>query len=187
MEETDEQLVRAYRSGDEAVFTVLVDRYMKHLYHFVLQFVNDPATAEDIVQETFVKVWKHLSRFDETKSFKTWIFAIAKNTTYDALKKKKTLPFSLFVDEEGNNTLENRADESPQAEDVLDLEATAEVLKRVLSTIPPLYRSLLVLHYQEYFSLHEIAEILGEPYNTIKSRHQRALRALKKAFPPSAS
>lgn len=187
MEETDEQLVRAYRDGDEGAFTVLVDRYMKHLYHFVLQFVNDPAVAEDIVQETFVKAWKHLSRFEDNKSFKTWIFAIAKNTTYDALKKKKTLPFSLFIDEEGRNTLENTADQSPKVEDMLDLKATAQELTRVLSTLAPLYRSLLVLHYQEYFSLHEIAEILGEPYNTIKSRHQRALQALKKALPTPAS
>lgn len=187
MERTDEQLVAAYLGGDETLFAVLVDRYMKHLYHFVLQFVNDPAVAEDIVQETFVKVWKHLPRFDETKSFKTWIFAIAKNTTYDALKKKKTLPFSLFVDKEGNNTLENRADESLQADDVLDLEATAQELTKALATIAPLYRALLVLHYQEYFSLHEIAEILEEPYNTIKSRHQRALRALKRAFTTPAS
>ncbi len=187
MEETDEQLVQVYLNGDERVFSVLVDRYMKHLYNFVLQFVNDRSVAEDIVQETFVKVWKHLDRFDGAKSFKTWIFAIAKNTTYDVLKKKKTIPFSVFTDEVGNNALENIADKSEKAEDILDRQATAEELTKKLALLTPVYRSLLVLHYQEGFTLHEVSEILQEPYNTIKSRHQRALLALKKTFLPSAS
>lgn len=183
MVETDEQLVRQYRQGDEAVFTVLVDRYMQYLFHFVRQFVNDSAIAEDIVQETFVKVWKNIHRFDESKSFKTWIFAIAKNTAYDFLKKKKSLPFSMFVDDEGRNALENIEDKTVGIETILDQETTAQELSQKLALLTPLYRSILVLHYQEHFSLHEIAHILGEPYNTVKSRHQRALQSLKKTFP----
>lgn len=182
MEETDEQLVRLYLDGNEAVFVVLVDRYMRYLYHFVKQLVSDTALAEDIVQETFVKIWKNLRRFDSTKSFKTWIFAIAKNTAYDALKKKKALPFSLFSDEEGRNMLDNITDERPDAGDVLDQEATARDLAEKLAMLAPIYRSLLSLHYQEHFTLHEIADILGEPYNTVKSRHQRALQSLRATF-----
>ncbi|MBP9727881.1 MAG: sigma-70 family RNA polymerase sigma factor [Candidatus Moranbacteria bacterium] len=187
MNQTDEQLVRAYLDGEETAFTVLVDRYMKHLFHFIRQLVTDSAVAEDIVQETFLKVWKNLHRFDGEKSFKTWIFAIAKNTAYDALKKKKALPFSVFMDEEGKSVLEQVPDKGLGIEEVLDQEATAQELTRKLATLTPLYRTLLVLHYQEYFTLHEIALIFGEPYNTIKSRHQRALRALKEAFLSRAS
>ncbi len=181
-EHSDEQVIAAYRTGDETAFSVLVDRYMNHLYHFVLQFVGDREAAEDIVQESFVKAWKHLSRFDQEKSFKTWLFAIAKNTAYDFLKKKKTLPFSVFENDEGENALENTPGEHEHPEDILDREATAEALEEKLSVLPERYRVLLRLRYQEDFSLHEVATILHEPYNTIKSRHQRALKRLKEAF-----
>lgn len=178
----DEHIVMAYLSGDQEAFSFLVDRYMKHLYNFVFQLVGDRNAAEDIVQETFVKAWRHLSRFDQNKSFKTWIFAIAKNTAYDHLKKKKTLPFSLFENEEGENALENTPVENDHPEDILDREATKEDLEAKLATLAPLYRTILTLHYQEDLSLHEISEILGEPYNTVKSRHQRALKSLRKSF-----
>lgn len=181
-EKSDEELVGRYLGGDQAAFAVLVDRYMRYLYNFVLQLVSDENAAEDIVQETFLKVWKHLSRFDQGKSFKTWIFAIAKNTAYDHLKKKKTLPFSVFENEEGENALENTPAENDHPEDVLDREATTEELDRKLTLLSPAYRSILMMCYRDDLSLHEIADVLGEPYNTIKSRHQRALRSLKQTF-----
>ena len=180
--QSDERMVMAYLAGDQEAFSFLVDRHMKHLYNFVLQLVSDRNAAEDIVQETFVKAWKHLSRFDQSKSFKTWIFAIAKNTAYDHLKRKKTLPFSLFENEEGENVLENTPAENDHPEDILDREATKVELEAKLAALTPLYRTILKLHYQEDLSLHEISEILGEPYNTVKSRHQRALKNLKESF-----
>lgn len=182
MEETDEQLVADYLAGDEAVFALLLDRYMRSLYGFVFQMTRNESAAEDVVQETFIKVWKHLGRFDQKKSFKTWIFAIAKNTAYDFLKKKKTIPFSALQNEEGDSVLENISDGSPHPEDILDREATARDLEEKLATMTPAYRELLRLHYQLGFSLHEVSEVLGEPYNTIKSRHKRALQSLRNAF-----
>ncbi len=182
MEKTDEQLVVAYLAGDDALFPLLVDRYMRSLYGFIFQMIQDDAATEDIIQETFIKVWKHLGRFDQKKSFKTWIFAIAKNTAFDHLKKKKTLPFSLFQNEENGNALENISDGSVHPEEILDREATAQELERKLLLLPPVYRTLLYLHYQQGFSLREIALVLSEPYNTIKSRHGRSLQALKRAF-----
>lgn len=181
-EKRDEELVRRHLDGDQAAFAVLVDRYMRYLYNFVLQLVSDENAAEDIVQETFLKAWKHLSRFDQKKSFKTWIFAIAKNTAYDHLKRKKTIPFSTFENEEGENALENTPAENDHPEDILDREATAEELDQRLSLLSPAYRSILMMRYRDDLSLHEIADVLGESYNTVKSRHQRALRGLKRTF-----
>jgi RNA polymerase sigma-70 factor (ECF subfamily) len=182
VERSDEEVVASYLAGDQAAFSVLVDRYMNHLYNFVLQFVSDRAAAEDIVQDTFVKAWTHLGRFDRKKSFKTWLFAIAKNTAYDFLKKKKTLPFSLFENEEGENVLENTPGNDTDPGDILDREATSQELEVKLGLLSRPYQILLRLRYQEDFSLHEIAHILKEPYNTVKSRHQRALRQLQTVF-----
>ena len=182
MIETDEQLVSAYLRGNDAAFTVLVDRYMKHLYHFARQLVGENQAAEDIVQDTFLKAWKNLKRFDRTKSWKTWIFAIAKNTAYDALKKKKTLPFSSFKNEAGLNMLENTPLDEVHPDELLDRELTVQTLDQGLQQLHPDHRVILVLRYQDDFSLHEIATILKEPYNTVKSRNKRALRSLKQVL-----
>lgn len=182
MPHDDKQLVSDFLSGDDTSFEQLVQKYTSPLYNFIFQFTRDQHGAEDLVQETFIKVWKHIKRFDQKKSFKTWIFTIAKNTTYDYFKKKKSIPFSSFVDEEGKSTLEAVDENTLLPDEILEKAERVEDLERVLEKIPELYRALLVLAYREDFSLMEIASILGEPYNTIKSRHQRAIKLLKEAF-----
>ena len=116
------------------------------------------------------------------RSFKTWIFTIAKNTAYDYFKKKKTIPFSSFLDEEGNNKLENVAEDNILPDEILMEKEKIFELDEKLKEIPEKYRLILVLHYKEDFSLLEISQILKIPYNTIKSSHARALKALQKAF-----
>jgi len=112
MATADEKLVQNYIEGQEKALEALVDRYLRPLYNFVFQLVRDENVTQDIVQEVFVKVWKNASSFDANKKFSTWIFAIAKNTAFDYLKKKKTLPFSFFENEDGNNILDNFEDET---------------------------------------------------------------------------
>ncbi len=182
MERNDEQLIERVLEGDESAFAGLVSAYLPPLYNFLFQMTQDRMTAEDLAQETFLKAWKHLSRFDRDKNFKTWLFAIGKNTAYDFFKKKKALPFSSFEDAEGNNPLENVSEDTILPDELLMREDVAAELDRVLQGIPEHYRTLLHLCYRQDFSLKEIAEILDEPYNTVKSKHTRALKALKKAL-----
>lgn len=194
MEINDKQLIDGYLNGDEAAFNELVKKYLQPVYNFVFQLVKDRLVSEDITQETFVKAWKNLKKFDpqrsrfttlqgrQNKSFKTWIFAIAKNTAFDYFKKKKTVPFASFTDEAGDNKLDNIADDSLALEEILATKEVAEQLAEKLEQIPEPYKIILLLHYKEDFSLPEIATILGAPYNTVKSRHSRALSALKNLF-----
>src|SRR5665647_1906978 len=107
MKKTDEQLVVDFLAGDDESFEELVHRYLKPIYNFLYQFTQDRDSLDDLTQETFVKAWKNIRKFDQDKSFRVWIYAIAKNTAYDFLKKKKTIPFSSFEDEAGNNMMEN--------------------------------------------------------------------------------
>lgn len=159
---TDEQLITNCLKGDEEALEVLIKRYLKPIYSFTFRFVGDGQTAEDITQETFVKVWRNLKKFDKNKKFKTWIFAIAKNTCFDWQKKKKTLPLYFA---------ENIRDPSPVFNEPLD---------RILERLSPQYRMVLFLRYNDHFTFREIAESLGEPINTIKSRHRRGLALLQK-------
>ncbi|MDD3486945.1 MAG: RNA polymerase sigma factor [Candidatus Moranbacteria bacterium] len=169
-------------SSDETAFSEIVDDYLKPIYNFTYRLVGDKDTAEDLTQDTFVKAWKNLDRFDRSKSFKTWLFAIAKNTTYDWFKKKKEISFSCFSDEEGNNPIENISSGEDLPDEILERSGLAEEMEKVLQKLPVHYRAILLLRYKEEFSLHEIAEILDEPYNTVKSRHQRGLGKLREAL-----
>ena len=178
----DNQLISKVLDGDEDGFAEIMKIYLKPIYNFVYRLVNDRDAAEDLTQETFVKVWKNLKIFDQDKNFRTWLFTIAKNTAFDWLKKKKEIPFSTFTDDEGENWLENISSDEILPDEILERENIVEEFEKILEKIPVHYRAILLLHYKEDFSLHEIAEILGEPYNTIKSRHQRGILKLKKAL-----
>jgi len=96
MEKNETELISESLAGDEKAFEELLSPYLQPVYSFVLSLTHDVLMTEDVMQETCIKVWKHLNRFDAKRSFKTWIFAIAKNTAFDALKKKRDLPFSVF-------------------------------------------------------------------------------------------
>ncbi len=180
MQEEDRQLIKEFMGGNDYSFEKILEKYLKPVFNFVYQLVGNFHVAEDLTQETFIKSWKHIKKFDMEKSFKTWIFTIAKNTTYDYFKKKKTVPFSNFIDGEGNNQLENMSDGSILPDEILERKNIAEELEKKINNIPQHYRIILLLHYKEDLSFQEIAEILEKPYNTIKSGHTRALKSLKK-------
>lgn len=179
MESQTSQYIERALLGDDQAFASLVRAYLSPLYSFVFLIARDKDMAEDIVQETWIKAWKHLKRFDQTQSFKTWLYTIAKNTAFDHLKKKKAAPFSLFEDIEGNVPFEKDLAEAPDVLERLSQAEALQVLDQVLDEMSPLYRTLLVLIYREDFDLREAATVLGEPYNTVKSRHQRALQKLR--------
>lgn len=180
MNNDDNQLIKSFLSGNEKIFEKILEKYLKPVYNFLRTFVNDSDALDDLTQVTFIKAWKNLKSFDTEKNFKTWLFTIAKNTAYDFFKKKKTIPFSSFLNEDGDNILENI-----KAEDILPLEILEkaereQIFEKKLTQLPTDYRSLLMLRYKEDFSLQEISKILDISYNTIKSRHIRALSKFKK-------
>ncbi len=177
---SDEQLVVNFRAGNESALKELIDRYLKPLYNFTFQLVRDENVAQDLVQEVFVKMWKHLASFDQNKKFSTWLYAIAKNTAYDWLKKKKALPFSVFESADGSNFLEIIEDQnfsnSTQLWQQMD---NAQDAQQFLDALSPEMKTIFLLHFQQGFSLAEIAEILGTPTNTVKSQFRRTLLSLR--------
>jgi len=187
---SDEILTRKYLQGDEKSLEVLISTYLKPIYSFVYRYVGNGQEAEDITQEVFVRAWRNLKKpalslskgFDPKKgSFKTWIFSIAKNASLDYLKKKKAIPFSEFDTEEGGNRLtDTLADTSPLPQELLEKASMAQMLTSAMEKLSPKYRMVLFLRYNDHFNFREIAEIFGEPLNTIKSRHQRAILLLRK-------
>jgi len=178
---SDKKLIKQYLHGDEKSLGFLIKCYLKPIYNFVYRYVSEAASAEDITQETFVKVWKNLNKFDQRKHFKTWIFCLAKNTAIDFLRKKKEIPFSEFEDSAGNNFLvENLRNDALLPEAILEQQDLAAVLSVVLKRLAPLYRTVLFLRHNDHSTFREIADQLGEPLNTVKSRYRRAIIALRR-------
>jgi len=178
---SDEQLVHDYlKHKDEKSLEILIARYLKPIYGFVYKYTNLLNEAEDITQEVFIKVWRNLKKFDQNKSFKTWLFQIAKNTAIDFLRQKKNIPFSEFDNEHGENQLTNTLiDQNPLPNRIFDQKNLAERLSAAIDKLSEKYRQVLHLRYNDQFTFQEIAETLNEPLDTVKSRHYRALIALK--------
>lgn len=183
MEKTDQQLITDFLAGDDASFEILVKRHLQAVYAFLYRLTGgDKALSDDLTQVAFLKAWKNIKKFDREKSFKTWIFAIAKNCARDAWKKKKTTPFSFFENSEGYNSLDEIAEEKPLPDEILERVESVSELEEKLKKLPRKYQTILFLRYRDDLSLSEIAKILNAPYSSVKSQHQRAILALKKEF-----
>ena len=181
MERTDAEIIQATIDGDTGAFSVLVERYSRDVYGFAFFMAKDKSDAEDITQETFVKVWKNLKKFKPEQRFKSWLLAIARNTTIDYIRKRRHAVFSDFDDEEGSNVIvETLADEERLADEVAELAESAEHTAEAVKKLPDIYRSVLAFRYEGGLSFEEISKILKKPVNTVKSQHRRALIALRK-------
>jgi len=179
-ERSEKQVIEDYLKGDAESFEVLIERNFKAIYRFIYRYIGSVQDAEDLTQDTFVKALRHFKKFDKEKSFKTWIFRIAKNTCLDFFKKKKSIPFSRFEKENGDNSiLETLADPSLLPNELLEREGLGEALSGAMDKLSPKYRSVLFLRYNDHFNFREISEIFEESIHTIKSRHRRALILLK--------
>lgn len=183
---SDKQLIIDYLNGDKKSLEILIRRYLRPIYSFVYRYVGNAQDAEDITQEVFIKVWRNLKKFDQQKSFKTWIFAITKNASIDFLRKKKTIPFSEFEDNKGKNKLtETLASPLPLPNELIERVDMRHMLNLAMERLSPQYRMVLFLRYNDHFTFREISESLEEPLNTVKSRHRRALIQLKKLISDS--
>lgn len=178
---TDQKLAAEYLLGSDEALDQLIERYLDRIYAFTHRITQNSADARDITQEVLVKVWRKIGSYDSNYAFSTWVFTIAKNSSFDFLRKKKQAVFSDFTNALGENLLEESLeDNSPLLEIVADRKLDKDHLEKVLTKLPIEYRTILSLRYGEGFTLTEIAKIMGKPINTTKSQSRRALLELRK-------
>jgi len=172
----DKELIEKYLKGDEKALEFLISKYLKPLYSFIFGYVQNQQDAEDLTQEIFLKMWRNLKKFKKGKSFKSWLFKIAKNTCFDFLRKKKgNLALNL-------ENLDILADFAPSLIEEVEKENLIEKIKKEIEKLPSKMQKVLDLYYNFGLNFREISEVLGEPVNTIKSRHRRAIYRLKKSI-----
>ncbi len=164
--------------GDQNAFAELVRNYTAQIYNFSYRLCGNVQTAEDVTQETFIKVWKNLKKYDPKQSFRAWIFTIARNTTTDHLRKKTSVPFSN-LDHEDRSFDETIASDDEHVEDHFGKIEDVEYFKILLEKLSPDYQEVLTLYYQNNLTFDEIGAVLGKSINTVKSQHRRALIKLR--------
>jgi RNA polymerase sigma-70 factor (ECF subfamily) len=169
---TDFELYRRFRKGDESAFETLYDKYSVRLYNFALRIVGNTDLAEDIFQETFIRLSR--SDLEERAKLSTWLYRVAANLCYKALRRKKVLGLSEIH-------LRNAADSfDPSAASELLL--LQDRVRGALMKLPDNQRVVLTLKFWEEMTYAEIAEILMCPPGTIKSRTHNALKRLKETL-----
>jgi len=178
---TDEQLVVAYRDGRELALRVLIERYEQELFHFLIRFAGNRASAEDLFQEAFLQVHISAATFDASKRFKPWLFTIAANKARDHLRKQKrrrAAPLSALIDstgESGASFIDLLEADIPLPDDSAEDGEVAELVRSVVGEMPDHLREVLVLAYFHQFAYKEVASMLGIPLGTVKSRLHAAV------------
>ncbi|TFH66137.1 MAG: sigma-70 family RNA polymerase sigma factor [Gemmatimonadales bacterium] len=185
---TDSQVVQQFLDGNARAFGELVDRYDKRLLNFVYRTVGDRERAQDLVQETFVRVYRHLHRFDQTKKFSTWVYTIAGNLAKNELRNRSRNPLVLFQTIKKNWEADHRPleweDPRLRPDDLFRKRHLREMVDNSVAQLPEHHRIVFVLRELEGKSYEEIAEITGCNLGTVKSRLNRARNNFARIIAP---
>lgn len=185
---TDEQLVSAHLQGRAGAFQELYDRYRDRLIHFVTRKTGDPDRAQDLVQEAFIRVTRHLHRFDTSKKFSTWVYTIASNLSKNELRNRSRSPLVLFQKltsgwEDDHRPLQFE-DYSMRPDDLYRKRYLRNLVEEMVKELPEHHRLVFRLRELEGKSYEEIAEITGVNLGTVKSRLHRARNSFAQRIEP---
>lgn len=160
---SDEVLISRIASGDRLAMQVLFARHHVKVYRFVLRLVNNPTTAEDLISEVFLDVWRQASRFEARSQVSTWLLAIARFKALSALRKRP----EEALDDDKAAAIEDSADNPEVTAQKKD---KSEILRKCLEGLSPDHREIIDLVYYHEKSVEEVAEIVGIPEATVKTR-----------------
>ena len=184
----DSAVVTAFLGGEERAFSELVDRYQTRLLNFIYRTIGDRDRAEDLVQEVFIRVYRHLHRFDRSKKFSTWVYTIASNLAKNELRNRSRNPLVLFQTMQGGQDEEDRPlqfeDTTARPDDMYRKRHLRELVEDTVSKLPEHHRQVFVLRELEGKSYEEIAEITACNLGTVKSRLNRARTAFAAIIEP---
>ncbi len=174
----DNELVARFLEGNGLAFPELVRRYQSRLMNFIYRTIGDRDRAEDLVQETFIRVYRHLHRFDQSKKFSTWIYTIASNLAKNELRNRSRNPLVLFQTIKKNWEADHRPlqweDPSHRPDDLFRKRHLRDMVERAVEQLPEHHRAVFVLREMEGKTYEEISEITGVNLGTVKSRLNRA-------------
>ena len=169
---SDADLIRQAQAGDRQAFRIIYERYAHQVYAFLLGLLRDPDLAEDLTQETFVRVWQALPNYREQGYFRAWLFRIARRLAIDAARFQKRHPKTRLWemhDPEAVDPLEH-----------LERQQAVQELMQALETLKEEYRLVLILRFLLDLSVSETATVLGRSQGAVRVLQHRALQALRR-------
>ena len=186
-DDSDEALMARYRQGEVRAFELLLVRHRKPIYNFILRYTMDKALAEDLLQETFLRVIKGSEAYEQQSRFKTWLYTIARNLCVDASRRGKhrkaqSLDAPLDAEEGGATLLDVTADRKAAVDRTVIGKQLGERIQEAVATLVEEQREVFVMREVLNLSFKEIADIVGCPENTVKSRMRYALEKLREAL-----
>ncbi len=183
MEHEGEELARKLRSGDPEIVERLIEQYQYRLFRYLLSLTGNRPNAEDLFQETWLRVLERGHQYNGRWKFESWLFSVARHLAIDSMRRKKAASLDAFADP-GADSGNVAAPREPAAVGAspFDLAAGQEEgarLAAALAQLPAFFREVLVLRFQEDMKLEEIAAVTDAPLSTVKSRLYRGLREFR--------
>ncbi len=180
-------IINRCKQGDLSAFDDLVRAYEKQVYNFAYRLAGNYDDANDIANEAFIKVFNAIDTFRGDANFSTWLFRIITNLYLDERKRSKAhmnIPLDEYIDLDESTVTRQIEDSSPSPQEMLESRERAEVLQSVIQQLPDYQRAMVLLFHTQGKSYEEIAEIMGLPIGTVKSRLNRARLALRDKLGP---
>jgi len=183
-------LVNACKAGDQSAFNLLVWRWERPLFNFTYKYVGDAQLAQDLVQETFVRVLRSIERYEHRGAFSTWLYQIAVNLCRDHFRKKKLPMVSLhdyYTTSSGDRVyVQDRVeDEDARSDEAMAASRREEMVRRLLAGLPEEQRVVILMKEYQALKFREIAEVLDLPEGTVKARLYRGLRTMREQLESS--
>ncbi len=171
---TDEMLISRFQSGDENAYIELVNRYKDKLINFVFYFLKDEENAEDIVQETFIRLYEKKHYYKQIAKFSTWIYTIARNLANTELRKKSRNKIMYLSQMNSHKKDYDLKSNDPELNSKIENEFLRKEIHFAIDKLPENYKSVIILRDIQGLDYEQISNIVGIPLGTVKSRINRA-------------
>jgi len=177
-------LIRACKDGDQTAFNLLVWRWEKPLFNFTYKYVGDAHLAQDLVQETFVRMLRSIQGYEHRGAFSTWLYRIAVNLCKDHFRRKRIPMVSLddyYTTSSGDRVyVQDRVpDDAAQSDEAMAATRREEMVRRLLAGLPNEQRIVILMKEYQALTFREISEILDVPSGTVKARLYRGLKTMR--------
>ncbi len=186
MTDDTQALAQGLTRRDPDLLDHLIELYQHRLYRYLLYLTGNSALAEDLFQETWIRVLERGHQYNAKSRFESWLFAIARNLVIDVSRRKKMPSLEDLGDKDSDLPFDPPDEHSVSALQLLVARENQQAVQVSLLKIPAYYREVLLLRFHEEMGLEEIAAMMSTPVSTVKSRLYRGLAALKSALPQGA-
>lgn len=182
----DEDLIVQVQNGSRKAYDELVSRYKGRLFSFILRMVKDPTLAEDLTQETLIRVYIHAAKYREIAKFSTWVFTIATNLVRNKMRQRSRRPRMLSLNPAPDEDDIPLDPADPHADPTMDIQRheLAEIINEATSKIPEKYRIPFLLREVDQLSYEEIQQVTGLKLGTVRSRINRARTRFRQLIKP---